>query len=383
MRKILLFSTCLLTLSLTSNAQFFVKVGGGYAWPGLIKTSNIKGFQPLLSDDVAAASKVLDPAYASIIDMADITHKGSFNGANMYQDSFASTKSIHDSYGRGGNMSLGIGYRINPYVSVELDGSFLFGAKTTSTQNLDNLSTLGKGTQIITKTYASGVTLIPAVTLYGAKAEQKVVPYVRLGLVLPVAGKTTHVIDVNSPAAFFGTQNLSSELVVETQSTVSLGFQGGLGVSYNPLKFLSIWGEVNGIYLDVRGKTSTLTKYTIDATANSNGAKTHADRIAGTGDLPAILGAFGVKNDPLSTYSKVIEYADDVTSASNTEEFGLKRDPSKSGTAGYVDESKNHIKQRLSAPFSNIGFNIGVTFWLSKKTLGMKDKKASGPVSLL
>lgn len=376
MKKLFFSLSAITFLGLSSHAQgFYLKLGGGYAWPGIVKTSTVKGFQPYFSDNLSEVNKVLDPANASIVNMAMVHRQGGYDFAGDFVDSSSSNKTVHDSYGRGGNVSFAVGYNINPYFGVELGFNYLLGAYVKSTQVFDNILTLGKNTVINTKTRSNGLSITPSIIVYGAKKESKVVPYARLGLILPVAGKTVHVIDVNSPQALFGSATLTSQLVVETQSTVSLGFQGGVGVQYRALKFMNVWGEVNGVYLDVRAKTSTLTKYTIDSRNNTTGAETHADRIAGTGDLPAAIIALGGNNDPLSTYSKVIEFKDEVSLSDNSQSYGKIRNPAHSGEAGYIDENKNHIQQRVTAPFHNIGFNVGVTFLLSKEALGIKKKE--------
>jgi hypothetical protein len=163
-------------------------------------------------------------------------------------------------------------------------------------------------------------------------------------------------------------------LRVETASTVSVGFQGALGISYEPLKFMNVFAEINGAALTVKAKEAVLTKYTIDAYDIALDKQTSADRIAGTGNLPGLLGSL-TPNTPLTNYSKVVEFVDVLDNSSNAQDFGKKRDVTKSGQAGYVDESKNHQQQRVTAPLDALGFNVGVRFLLSKETLGIKKKE--------
>jgi hypothetical protein len=381
MKKLLLTGIVAVSFCSASFAQFYIAAGGGYGWPGLIKTGTVKGFQPYLSDNVLEINKVLDPAYADIVDMTDVTRKGSFvddgsgSGKQKFVDSFSSFKKVKGSYGQGGNFTAGVGYKINKWIAVEIGFNYLWGKEITSTQNIDNFLTLGKNTSIVTKTKSNGLSLMPSVVIYGAN-KSKFTPYVRLGIALPVYGKTVHDIEVASPEppALLGYRNLVSNLTVETASTVSVGFQGALGISYEPLKFMNVFAEINGAALTVRAKEAVLTKYTIDAYDIALDKQTHADRIEGTGTLPGLLSAPGY-NQPLTNYSKVVEFVDVLDNSSNAQDFGKKRDATKSGQAGYVDESKNHQQQRVTAPLDAFGFNVGVRFLLSKETLGIKKKE--------
>ena len=379
MKKLNLLALCTILVASQSYAQYFtLKIGGGYAWAGLTSTNTLKGFQPYISDDISQASKVLDPAYANILDMANSTNHGynDINNGNKYIDTSASKSIVHDSYGRGGNLSIAIGYRINPYISVDMGFNYLFGASTRSTQVHDDFGLLGAGTTIKQATWSAGASMMPSVTVYGAKPGWKVVPYVRAGLTLPIAGKTVHEIDVNSPN-FLGAYLLTSSLRVETESQFSLGFNGAIGVQYTPVPLISIWAEINGNSLSVAAKTSTLTKYLVNSTRYSDNVSTSADRIAGTGNLPAALHA--VSNDPLTQYSRVIEFVNEVTTSSNTEQFGKVRAGQTAGPTGTVNENANHQVARVFAPFTAFGFNVGISINMSKKIFqdpfGKKAKK--------
>jgi hypothetical protein len=381
MKKLLLTGIVAVSFCSASFAQFYIAAAGGYAWPGLIKTGTVKGFQPYLSDKIIEINKVLDPAYADIVDMADVTRRGGTFvvdglGNQTYVDSFATYKKVKGSYGQGGNFTAGVGYKINKWIAVEIGLNYLWGKEISSTQNIDNFVTLGRNTSIVTKTKSNGLSMMPSVVIYGAN-KSKFTPYIRLGIALPVYGKTVHDIEVASPEppVFLGYRNLVSNLRVETASTVSVGFQGALGISYEPLKFMNVFAEINGAALTVRAKEAVLTKYTIDAYDIALDKQTHADRIAGTGNLPGLLGSDPTLNKPLSNYSKVVEFVDAIDNTSNAQDFGKKRDVTKSGQAGYVDESKNHQQQRVTAPLDAFGFNVGVRFLLSKETLGIKKKE--------
>lgn len=383
MKKLNLLSILLIGAICQSYGQYFsLQIGGGYGGPGITNTNTIKGFQPLVSNRISDVNNVLDPANASVIDFADFSSYGRHNTDGSFTDTAGSKKLVHGSYGAGANLTVALTYRINPYIAVGLNFNYLWGNTITSTQLYGNSlsATLGDNTTIVEKTHASGLSVMPSVTAFAAKAKWKVKPYVRFSLTLPLAGGVIHDIHINSPSALLATTHLTSDLRVETESKFSLGFNGAVGVIYTPIPIISIWGEVTGTALNVAGKTSTLTEYVVDGTDNTSGAKTHADRIAGTGTLPALITALGGNNDPLTQYSRVIEYADEINTNSNTTDYGKARDKTgaHNGQAGYVDESKNHQLARQYAPFANFGFSIGISINMSKKIfqdpLGKKAK---------
>ncbi|MBS1623460.1 MAG: outer membrane beta-barrel protein [Bacteroidetes bacterium] len=384
MKKLNLLLLSVLAAATYSYGQYFqLSVGGGYAWPGLTNTTTVKGFQPLLSNSIADVNNVLDPANASVIDFVNSTSYGHFTGTdNTYSDTAGSKSTVHGSYASGANITIAASYRINPYISVGLNFNYLWGNTISSSQLYGNsvTATLGPNTMVTQKTHATGLSVMPSVTAFAAPARWKVKPYVRFSINLPLAGSVEHDIHVESPSALLNTTHLTSDLKVKTESQFSLGFNGGLGVMYQPIPLISIWGEVTGTYLNVAAKTSTLTEYVIDGRNLTTGATTHADRIAGTGQLPGIITALGGTNAPLTQYSRVIEYVNELNSESNTTDYGKQRDKTgaHNGQAGYVDESKNHQLQRPYAPFSNFGLSVGISINMSKKIfqdpLGKKAK---------
>jgi hypothetical protein len=385
MKKIILLSVFITSITAAFCQEFTFKIGGGYGWSGLTNTNPIAGFQPLLSNSPGDVQRVLDPANASIVNLANTTSYGNINPISQnYQDTAGSKSIVHGSYGRGWNFSVEAACRVNPYFAVGLGFTYLFGATTTASQLYGNsLSlTLGDNTTVTTSTRAYGLSMSPNITIYAAKKEWKVKPYVRVGLNIPMAGNVIDNIHINSPTALLNSTHLTSDLTVETQSKFSLGYTGAIGVEYKPIPLIGIFAEVNCTYINVAAKTSTLTNYVIDGTDLTGATKpTHADRINGTGTLPALIIGLNGNNDPLTQYSRVIEYVDNLSASNNTTDYSKQRASASSGNSGkpgYVNENQNHQEQRIYAPFSNIGLSIGISICMSKKVfkdpLGKKAK---------
>lgn len=371
MKKIILSAILIGGISAAYCQQFTLKIGGGYGWS--TGNSTIKGFQPMLSNSPADVNNVLDPANATILDLANSSVYGSINPiTNQYLGDTAGSRSlIHGSYGKGGNFSVELGYKINPYIAVALGFNYAFSDKISASQLYgNNLSqTLGNNTTVTTSTYSYGLSMAPNVTVYAAPKDWKLKPYVRVGLNIPMFGNLVDNIHINSPSALLNTTKLTSDLRVETQGKFSLGYGGAIGLQYAPIPLIGIWAEVNVTSLNVSGKTSTLTEYVVDGTDLTTGKQTHANRLDGTGSLPSLITLLGGNNNALTTYSKVTEYQTTISSSSNTTDYGNKRDQTgaHNGQAGYVDESKAHQVTQITAPFSNIGVNIGITICMSKK----------------
>ena len=124
---------------------------------------------------------------------------------------------------------------------------------------------------------------------------------------------------------------------------MSIGINGSLGIAYKPLSFLDVFAEINGQYLDVRAKSSTITKWNAD----------------GVSQIPA-----------RGVYRTQFNYVDQLTSTSNNADYNSNYNPNK---------PKDDV--RPTAPFSNLGLNVGVTFYFGKKATGKKMNKQAGTKS--
>jgi hypothetical protein len=342
MKKTLPIVTILTLAGLFSaNAQFTVRVAGGYAWPGFMKSEGVMG--PKIDP--------YTPATDALIPMANI---------NYFNDSAKTYQPVHGSYGQGMNFTLGLGYLINPYFGVDLGISYLKSADISADQTFRlvmpdaNFPDLPPAptpyymkSNITTKAY--GVSLMPSIVVQGAKPGFKIYPYARVGISLPVAGGLTHTIkiDVQQEAftnSYFAQVLASSpyylgkhtDITLKTEGTVSVGANAAIGIAYKPLPFLSVFAEVNGQYLVTRAKSSKVTTWNVDGK-----------------DEIALRGA----------YRNQFNFVDKLDNTSNNADYNSKYDSTK---------PKDDI--RPVGPFSNLGFNVGLTFILSKKTLKKEEK---------
>lgn len=185
MKHILYLVLIITLLPIAAFSQgFYVKVHGGYNWPG---------FQ---NNAVTMAPRV---------DAAHSASDGLVPMAN-FDDSAHTYQSVHHSYAAGANISLGVGYMITHWFGVELSTHYLWSGQANSHIRSD-LATAGVPgiTGYIDadiRTYSkNGLTVTPLLVFVAAKKEWKVQPQAKLGLVLPVAGRVIHEVEITSPAS--------------------------------------------------------------------------------------------------------------------------------------------------------------------------------------
>lgn len=329
--------TLLLSVSVFSQG-FYVKVHGGYNWPG---------FQ---NNAVVMAPRV---------DAAHTSSDGLVAMANI-DDSAHSYKQVYGSYAAGANISLGVGYMVTHWFGVEMTAHYLWGAKATSTvkSNLGAVSPAFEGMYLNAdiRTYAkNGITLTPMLVFVAAKKEWKVQPHAKLGLVLPVGGRVIHELDIASPLSlpvdpyFVGTR---TSVVLSTESTFSIGAIGSVGVRYTPIPLITVFADMNAQWLNIRAKKTTITRWDVyDGGLDKNYDMLHPD--------PAD------PNAPVRpTYRTEFVYVDQLDANSNNADHNPNYDP-----------NKPKEDARITAPAGNVGFQIGIQFNLGKQALAGTKKK--------
>lgn len=338
--------------NLSAQKGFSLRVAGGYGWPGFLNNEEVAG--PKVDP--------YTPYDDALVPFANITR------ANY--DSVRSYEAVHGSYGKGINFTLGLGYNINSYLNVEMGVSFLKSATISCKQNYQLLIIPAPGIpptyvpgynlEAIMKTNALAVSLNPSLTVKGAKPGWKVYPYARAGITLPVYGGLTHTVDItvadssgNGPSTGLGNVlkgepyflGHHTHVKLKTEGTVSVGFNGAVGIMYQPLPYLSVFAEVNGQYLRTRAKSTEVEEWMADG----------VDKVEERGK-----------------YRTEFVFRDKLTHESNN---GAYRPDDGDPTTKNYDPDKPKEDLRPSGPFSYLGFNVGLAFTLSKETLKKKEKK--------
>lgn len=337
MKKLILLTALITTFSAAYCQYFTVKLGGGYSTPGLQNSGSVLTFQPGVNPD---------PANAVIMPLFNYNTAAS-DSTNRYKSN------LYAGYSQGGHIDFSFGYMINPYFGVQLDGAYLWGSTVTATQTYDD-PLLGNNAKIVTKTHSNGLSINPSLYFRAAKPTAKFAPYAKAGIALPVSGAIYHDLNITAPNSILGNVT-NADIGVKTTATVSVGFQGAVGVSYTPVPLISVWAELQGQYLLIKAKQAALTQYTITVQGqNTQNLLTTSNTLNG--------------GKPYSTYSQVTNFVDQLTPSSNTTDFGKSR-ANLPGQSSYVDENAAHDELRQTANLAAFGFSVGVTINLSKKVL--------------
>lgn len=319
-----------------AQGSFSLRISGGYAGPGLLKSEPIYG-------------PIVDPYHPERDGLNEMANR------NFFTDS--SVQLIRGSYGQGMNFTLGLGYMINPYIGFDMGINYQQSSKIKSVETHDiilnnppfvNLK-LGQPITANISTNAYTLSVMPSIVVAAALPNWKAYPYARLGLTLPVFGALIHDLDIVVPDSLFDKTPGFDEMLgkepyfigrktnvrLETHGTISLGFNGAVGVAYKPLPFMNVFAEINAQYLTVRAKETTITNYDIDG----------VDKLEERGK-----------------YRTKFIYTDKLDTESNNADYNPN-----------YDRTKPKDDLRKNAAFNYFGFNVGVTFLLSKTTLKKKE----------
>lgn len=353
MNKILLTVVFSISISIGFSQALYFNVSGGYGAPALQQTQQGITFQP----------NGTDPAESIIVPLIN---------QNISDSALAKFKeNKYQGYTTGGNLNLTIGYMINPYVGFEIGFGSLIGKKITGKTIYDNLF-LGDNVTVSTRTWSYGITMSPGIRFHACKPDAKLVPYGRFALSLPFWGATIHELNIDAPK-FSNQGRAIANVRSKTESAISVGFNGSIGLGYNITKWVRIYGEANAQYLFVRSAKTTLEKYQIESeNANVNNLlkAIHGNDFDGN-----ILAS---KNT--TTFSKEVVFVDKLDENSNTTDFGKERDLDPNNVvANPVDEDSPREELRRAANFSAFGFAIGFAFTINNKMWKKKQKPV--PVS--
>ena len=226
-------------------------------------------------------------------------------------NSIGTQSNIYGSYGQGFNFNLKLGYMFSDVVGFELGTSYLIGASQTKLDGKE----VGKG---FAEAKSSGLRLAPQLVLKSGTGL-----YSRVGLIVPVAGKTTVTFD-SMPEEIPGTGGMmgTKSGTQEFRGSFSVGVIGAIGYSYALSDKVDLFAEVEYIGLSIKSGTAELTEFSLKMADGKE--------VATLKDLP---------------YSKIhTEFVDEVKMSDNQ------------------DPNKATKELRQEAPFSSIGLNIGVSF---------------------
>jgi len=310
---------------------FTFKWSGGYAW------------QPTNNENIPApVINTLNPSVDALTGFGTL-YNISAAGAVPQPE--------HHTYGQGFNIGLRFGYMFNPYIGVDLGISYAQSTTIAAYQQTifyqpdssSNPAPTGGYLDNSITTKSMSMVLTPAINFAYSKPKFKVYPYGRVGLALPVFTRINHTMNMTlegvgasnttySAPYFIGDQ---TTIIMQTNMLFTVGVTGALGIVWRPVNFVNFFAEINGQYLNMKAKTTTISEWAADGY-----------------DMTPYEGAYRLQTN----------YVKSLNARSNNYYYNTNADA-------------NSPKQDVSPvfPFSNIGFNIGVQLVLSKKVFKDED----------
>jgi outer membrane protein W len=281
------------------DSNFYIRVSTGYSFEsGKTEFNNA------------------DPnGLTGIMQSTDVTVNADGSSVNV--------KSLNGTVGAGVKVNVTGGYMFNPYIGAEMGISYFHGDKTM----IGRL----RSPQVISEenTYLRGFDVAPGIIL--TPNFQKINPYARMGLIVPIAGDLT--IETMARQKNGGEQG--TDILVEAKSEVkskfSIGYFGAIGLNYPVSNNLSVFGEVEIKNLSIKSKSAEITKYSTTAITDGQSQLVPGQQLA---DLPV--------------YEKQFNFSDDYNQSTTTQ-------PNQ-------DAPRQIPTQFVNA--SGIGINVGIRFTL-------------------
>lgn len=232
-------------------------------------------------------------------------------------------KSLTGTAGAGVKVNVTGGYMFNPYIGAEIGVSYFHGDKTMIGRLRSPVVTSEENT------YLRGVDVAPGIFL--TPNFQKVNPYARMGLIIPVAGKLT----IETMATQKDGGGAGTDIMVEAKSEVtsrfSVGYFGAVGIDFPVTDNLSIFGEVEIKNLSIKSKSAEIVEYSTTAITDGQSQLVPGQQLP---DLPV--------------YEKQFDFTDDY---------------SQSTTVAPDQNSPRKIPTQF-VNASGTGINVGIRFTL-------------------
>jgi hypothetical protein len=257
------------------------------------------------------------PHAGQTIDGSGTPYNGSLNNSTYLQN--YNVKPASFSAGLQG--MAGIGYMFSENAGMQLDASV--GLLTTKyTFSIDNITinSIPSKVSVVQQSFKPIIFTPSLVLQTGGK---KIDLYTRVGVALPLNTRIVQdIIVTNAPGTGATTER---DFTMQLKSSFSLGFAAAAGIHYKLNRVMSIWGEFSFLSLSVYIKESELIGF------SENGQQYSLSAISGPQTI---------------TYSK--------TAAVDTNETTLPT---------------------YSQPFSNVGFNLGISFTFPPHSKSQGTKK--------
>ncbi|PSL43470.1 outer membrane protein with beta-barrel domain [Chitinophaga niastensis] len=310
-----------------AHSRFYLKVTGGYFFS--VSPGQFPNVGPYPPEDL---HKEFNPTHANPFDTL-------------------SRKVLTGSYGQGVRGGLTVGYDINKYMSVEGTFNYFHSQKNLMTNQLTTLVGSGKELgHVESHGYVNAIDFAPSVVI--SPGMEKVNPYVRFGVVVPLWGRLyieTEASQLSQPTVLVPPGSMIHTVISrkeEIKPNITVGFEGALGVSFKVASRFDVFVEAEYRNVPVKSKEKEVTRYN-ETNTLVNGS---------TGATIQVLSTRSV--DQLSVAEKKTVYVTTLDQNSNTpiNQQGTK--------TFYKDDTKpsNDLKSYIN--IGGLGVNAGLKFRL-------------------
>ncbi len=236
-------------------------------------------------------------------------------GAQKYEVGFTQTddakENIWGSMGQGLPLGVKVGYYFNDNLGFELGINYWMGAEQTAADV--NMASSGYTNMVTAK--SSQLRILPQLVY---RSDMGI--YGRFGMVIPVTGSTVVTSKEVMPTV---AGPMTTEAEVQYKGSFAVGFAGAFGYAYAINDNMNLFGELEYISLTIKGKTSEVTKYSVNG----------ADQLSA-----------------MTTIQKETNYIDKLDASSNNGSYN-----------NTPDAAKAQDKLRTSTVYSSLRFNVGIT----------------------
>lgn len=255
----------------------------------------------------------------------------------------------------GGGLQFGaaLGYKLNPYMDVELGLHYLRGSNISALKQVEITADPPPGqtdyrglVNIDITRFTRQIRLAPSLVINGGDGSKRITPYARLGLLVPVGGKTVTTIfqkftipsQLETTSALLGHalhNDSTISMRYETHGKLSVGLQSALGLTIKAGP-VAIFAEVAHQAFAGKANYTELVKY----------EESGKDKLASK-----------------TPFDKRTNYVDELTNTSNNKDYNPKafqnpttneNDPN----AAAYQKPKEDV--RVISQFSNVGLNVGI-----------------------
>lgn len=245
-----------------------------------------------------------------------------------FTDGSSSAKNATGNLGRGIKLGLAAGNMFNDNMGFELGVDYLKGKEQTIAKSTFITPTEPSIFELKARIWSIAIT--PSIYFQGNG--EKLIPYGRVGLYVPLGGKMFIDATIVDPEGYYAnnTGTFAHTSTTKITSSFTLGYQGAFGAKYILSESISAYAEIQILDFNSVGKETEVESFN-ETITTADGTIVYEKQL-----------------DELTTYEKQRVYVDEINDDSNVQ-----------GRTGY-DENKPKNEMSSYLNLSAVSLNFGV-----------------------